>query len=232
MARRNESRPTLDVTWADQHRSAARALLGAFVTDPSWSAELRTPRGREVVLARLLSTLAAEAAEHGGLLIARADAKVVGAACVWTPGFHPKPRPTSNYFLAGAAILRHTGFRSVPLIQRWRAVQRADPAAEHWHLALLGVDPTWQGRGVGSSLMSAYLRRVDSADGAAYLETGRGELLTWYSRFGFEVHDELTLPGARTAWTMWREPAGKLPDCTVSACAQSAEPSSLAVRSS
>lgn len=202
-----EARRNLEISWGDPHRPAARALQRAFAADPAWSAELRTPRARSVVLARLLSVLAAEAAEHGGLLIAQADGQMVGAACVWTPGFHPTPRLTSMYFLAGAAIIRHAGLRTLRLLQRWRAVQRADPAAAHWHLALLGVEPRWQRRGVGNALMAAYLRRVDSANGAAYLETGRPELLAWYSQFGFHGRAKLALSGRRTAWTMWREPA-------------------------
>ena len=129
------------------------------------------------MLTRLHSVLAAEAAEHGGMLIAQADGKVVGAACVWMPGFHPRPRPTSPYLRAGAAVVRYAGIRTLAVLQRRRAVQSADPAAEHWHLALLGVEPCWQRRGVGTALMAAYLRRVDGAHGAAYLKTGRPELL-------------------------------------------------------
>ena len=160
-----------------------------------------------MVLARLLSVLTAEAATHRGLLIARAEGEVVGAACVWMPAFHPAPRPTRLYLLAGAAIVRHAGLRTLRVLERWRAVQRADPAANHWHLAMLGVQPSSQGRGIGTTLMTAYLHRVDEANGAAYLETGRPELVAWYARFGFGVRDELVLPGGRTAWTMWREPA-------------------------
>ena len=200
-------RPDLEVSWEDSHHRAARVLVSAFAADPSWSSELRTPRARQVVLARLLSVLTVEAAAHRGLLIARDDREVVGAACVWMPGFHPTPRPTGLYLVAGVAIVRHAGIRTLRVLQRWRAVQRADPAAEHWHLAMLGVQPSWQGRGVGTSLVTAYLRRVDEAHGAAYLETGRLELVAWYARFGFGVRDELVLPGGRTAWTMWREPA-------------------------
>lgn len=204
-------RPQIRVSWDAAYRPAARALASAFAADAAWSTELRTERARRVVLQRLMSALTEEAARHGGLLVARAEAKVVGAACVWAPGFHPTPRPSALYLLAGAAIVRHAGLRTLRLLQRWRLLQRADPERHHWHLALIGVAPRWQRAGVGSLLMEAYLQRVRDAGGTAYLETSRPELVEWYGRSGFEVREQLLLPGLRTAWTMWRAPSDHEP---------------------
>ena len=112
-----------------------------------------------------------------------------------------------SYLLAGAEILRQARTRSFAVLKRWRAMSAADPAAEHWHVALLGVDPAWQRLGVGRALLAAIVDRVDAGHGAAYLETNRPELVAWYASAGFAVRSELVLAPSRIVWTMWRTPA-------------------------
>ena len=195
----------IDLAWANRPREAAIVLLRAFAADPGWSASLLAPPAQRRVLARLLPAMTDDAAGRGGLLTATVEQQVIGAACVWAPGYHPTPWLSRRYLLAGAEIVRQAGTGSLALLGRWRAMSAADPAAEHWHLALLGVDPTWQRLGVGRSLVSAIVDRVSAAHGAAYLETNRPELVGWYAAAGFAVRSELVLGPSRVVWTMWRE---------------------------
>lgn len=200
------SAESVDLAWARKPRLAAAALIRAFAADPGWSASELSPHAQARVLARLLPAMTDDAARRGGLVTATIGHEVVGAACVWSPGYHPMPLLNRRYLLAGAEIVRQAGARSLALLRRWRAMSVADPAAEHWHVALLGVDPAWQRLGVGRSLLAAIIDRVDAAHDAAYLETNRQELVGWYAAAGFAVRSELVLAPSRTVWTMWHEP--------------------------
>jgi GNAT superfamily N-acetyltransferase len=59
------------------------------------------------------------------------------------------------------------------------------PTYPHWYLALLGVDPAFQGHGLGSRLLEIGLQRVDSAHLPAYLETPNPDAVPLYERHGF-----------------------------------------------
>lgn len=63
----------------------------------------------------------------------------------------------------------------------------AYPRYPHWYLALLGVDPSRQGLGLGSRLLEAGLRMVDADHQPAYLETPNPNSVAFYERFGFVV---------------------------------------------
>jgi ribosomal protein S18 acetylase RimI-like enzyme len=61
------------------------------------------------------------------------------------------------------------------------------PDAPHWYLAVLGVDVSRQGRGLGSVLMKHALQHVDAARLPAYLESSNPRNIPFYERHGFEV---------------------------------------------
>ena len=77
----------------------------------------------------------------------------------------------------------------------------------HWYLMILGVDPPYQGQGVGGSLIAPTLARADAAGLLCYLETAKERNLTFYRRHGFEVRAEDDIPGGGPrVWMMVREP--------------------------
>lgn len=190
-----------------QLAAAVDALVAAFATDPGWSVVLPAGRARRSVLTAALSALVADGAHRDSLLVALVDGGVVGAAIAWRPDYHPSPFRTPRYVIAAATILRVARLATVRLWLRWQAMRTADPRGEpHWHLAVLGVRPDAQHRGVGRALLGAFLERVDTVGGATYLETSRPELVAWYGAVGFGVRQRLILPGGAPAWTMWRAP--------------------------
>ena len=65
----------------------------------------------------------------------------------------------------------------------------------HWYLAILGVEPDAQGRGLGAQLMQPLLDRCDTDGTDAYLESSKESNIPFYQRFGFEVTGELKVPG-------------------------------------
>jgi ribosomal protein S18 acetylase RimI-like enzyme len=84
----------------------------------------------------------------------------------------------------------------------------AEPAfSEHYYLAFLGVDPPWQGRGLGSALLAPVLGRCDAEHVPAYLEASTPRNRDLYERHGFQVTEEFALGrGAPPQWRMWRGP--------------------------
>jgi ribosomal protein S18 acetylase RimI-like enzyme len=78
-----------------------------------------------------------------------------------------------------------------------------DPA---WYLALLGVRPSSQGRGLGGQLLAHTLERIDAAGDAAYLEASSPRNRALYERHGFVFVEEFAAEGAPPMYAMWREP--------------------------
>jgi GNAT superfamily N-acetyltransferase len=77
----------------------------------------------------------------------------------------------------------------------------------HWYLMLLGVDPPYQGQGVGGELMQPILGEADREGRPAYLETQKARNVPFYRRHGFEVVAETDAPGGGPhLWLMARAP--------------------------
>ena len=78
----------------------------------------------------------------------------------------------------------------------------------HMYLALLAVDPRFQGQGFASKLMKPMLKRLDSERLAAYVETQNMKNAAMYEHFGFKLVREDKMPGAGfTMYLMTRQPA-------------------------
>ena len=83
------------------------------------------------------------------------------------------------------------------------------PPEPHWHLAFVGVDPFWHGHGIGASLLSYALERVDASGATAYLESTNPRNITLYQRHGFEVTREIRIGAAPPLIPMVRPPLGR-----------------------
>jgi ribosomal protein S18 acetylase RimI-like enzyme len=109
--------------------------------------------------------------------------------------------------LIGWRRLRQTGTAIEALDER----RRAHAPESHYYLSALGVDPDRQGEGIGSALLSPGLAEADAQGVACYLETATGRNVLLYERHGFDVVEELVLPGTDVhGWLMVR-PASAAP---------------------
>jgi ribosomal protein S18 acetylase RimI-like enzyme len=86
-------------------------------------------------------------------------------------------------------------------------LEAAHPRDPHYYLPFVGVDPEWQGRGLGAALLAPILARCDSERVPAFLEASTPRNRALYERHGFEVTEEFSLgSSAPLQWRMWRDP--------------------------
>jgi len=79
----------------------------------------------------------------------------------------------------------------------------------HWYLALIGVDPKFQGRGYASALIKPMLARIDQENLPCYLETENEKNVSTFQHYGFKVVESDTIPSSDVNnWAMLREKSG------------------------
>lgn len=78
---------------------------------------------------------------------------------------------------------------------------------KHWYLSPIGVDPEFQGKGLGSLMIRTMLNRIDNEKLPSLLETQNPVNVEIYKRFGFEVVATETIPDTEIPhWVMVRQP--------------------------
>ncbi len=200
-------------SWAQRIREAsgldrpalAHSLAEAFMDDPvsMWAGPSERLRPR--MLRRFFAAML-HAKLPGGFV--HTDESRVGAALWASPGTW---RTTTMQDLRIATAFAHPRLWSRgPLVARGLlGVEHLHPSEPpHFYLAVLGVAPSAQGRGLGSSLLQPVLEICDTDGVPAYLESSKESNIAFYSRHGFRVTREISLPRGPTMWAMWREPLG------------------------
>jgi GNAT superfamily N-acetyltransferase len=182
----------------------ARTLALAFHADPVFSWVVPDPERRAGALASgfdlFLRRLWLELGESY-------TAGECDGAAIWHP-------PGRWKVTLGEQLRLFPGFarawgRSTPrALAALTALERGHPSEPHYYLAVMGVQPDRQGRGLGSKLMHPVLTRCDRDGVGAYLEASTSRNRSLYERHGFVTTSEDTVGrGSPPIWRMWREPA-------------------------
>jgi len=145
----------------------------------------------------MVPTLAA----HGRM---ETDEEIRGGA-VWQAPNPPRPGSLQvlSMMLRSALALRGRTRAGIALGRTLEAVHERRP---HWYLAVLGTAPEYQSMGVGSALIAPVLERCDREGVLAYLESSKEVNIPFYERHGFEVSQEVSIPGGPMVWPMLRRP--------------------------
>jgi len=134
----------------------------------------------------------------------------LNACAIWYP---PEPRDSWKAPLLRSLILMPKfisihGIRKLPSV--WRGLEIANKhhlKEPHYYLFVVGVDPVYQGKGIGSLLIRHGLQRCNERGMPAYLETAEEELVGYYEKHAFKVTQEFLIPRAGpTVWCMIYEP--------------------------
>ncbi|MES2097887.1 MAG: GNAT family N-acetyltransferase [Pseudomonadota bacterium] len=187
-----------DATEAE--RAAVAAMLArAFADDPATSYIFPDPRDRAKRLPRLFALLFDEDAQ--GMRLVTGEAQ---AATLWR-----KPGEAS---VGRLEMLRQL----IPMLSTFgtalaRALRVSDaidahyPSGPFWYLHIAGVDPAYQGRGLGGASIREALARAAGDGVPAYLETATERNIGLYHSLGFAVTSEWHVPkGGPKFWSMLR----------------------------
>lgn len=188
-------------------KKLAVLLARAFYDDPPLVWLLPNPATRPGRVARMFAAIIGiESLRYGGVDIACGGEEILGGA-IWLPPAHWQPGFLAQLHAAPDHVRALTS--AWPRAAKYgRAMEEAHPKEPHWYLKVIGVDPAWQGRGVGSVLLRSRLKRCDEDRQPAYLEVATEDGVSLYEHFGFRRIGSLNMPeGAPAVTTMWREPA-------------------------
>ena len=122
------------------------------------------------------------------------------AAALWLPpGEHPDEETMGA--IAEKSVAEAT-LKDVGAVMEQMA--SFHPEEPHWYLPAIGVDPTHQGKGYGSALLSHALRKCDDDHLPAYLESSNPRNIPLYQRHGFEIIGEIQAGSSPTITPMLR----------------------------
>lgn len=87
----------------------------------------------------------------------------------------------------------------------WAHWATRDLISEHWHVGPVGVEPGFQGRGIGVAMMGELCAEFDRQGRVGWLEADKERNVRFYTALGFEVAETTTILGVPT-WFMRRDP--------------------------
>ncbi|WP_084611508.1 GNAT family N-acetyltransferase [Tomitella biformata] len=178
----------------------------AFDDDPAMSWMLPDPRTRLRSLERMFATqLRHHHLAGGGAEVTRDAAGRVMGAAAWDPphGWEPSLVAKIRMLPGMTRALGRYARRGQAMD---KALDSVHPNTPHWYLSAIGTDPAGRGGGFGKALLQSRMDKCDGAGLPAYLESSKHANIPFYERFGFQVVQEIALPGGPSLWTMWREP--------------------------
>ncbi len=181
----------------------AAQLAKSFWDDPVSSFIFRSESRRDAGLRSYFRTqMRADYLPFGGCYTTDGYA----GSAIWAPA----GKPLLTGFRAVTTMLPVLPYIAATLVTTLRilnTVETLHPHEPHWYLATLGTAVEQQGKGVGSALMRPVLEHCDAEGMPCYLESSKERNIPFYRRQGFEVVNEVQLPGdGPRIWTMWREP--------------------------
>lgn len=191
-------------TAADTAR-AAETLAAAFQDDPvtTWIGrkDVRRDAGRRAMFHHLVSVLGLGGDEMW-------IAPDYSAAALWVPPAQADLKiPVMEELRLLRTLVAFTGWSGLGRANAFRkAADHHHPKDQpHFYLMSIGVDPRFQGQGLGSAILAATLAHVDAQHLPAYLESSNAKNVPLYRRHGFEVTSEFRpVDTAPPLWGMWR----------------------------
>lgn len=189
---------SVETVAADEERRLVDTLVLAFGADPLMRWLFQTPHEYCEWFPQFVRC-------YGDGAIAQGTAYHVrnfSGAALWLP---PGTRPDEE----GLAELLATALPEDKQADAWsllEAVQRHYPDEPHWHLPLVGVEPTQQRKGYGSALVAHALEQCDRTGEVAYLESTNPANLSLYLRCGFELREPVQVGSMPPVFPMIREP--------------------------
>ena len=188
--------------------AATDVLVRSFAADPGLLFVLPDINDRKRLYTSLARAMLRFVLRCGAPLVTTAPARGVA---LWFPPDAPAPTDVDLVETGLAHLPALVG--AEPMARFKRLIGQLDTlhpqyAPEpHWYLAMLGVHPEWQRRGIGDALMQPVFKSADRDGTPCYLESPTMENTRYYQRRGFRVVGETDIPDSEVhVWCMRREP--------------------------
>ena len=157
--------------------AAVAVITLAFCNDPIARWAVPDPDGYLEATPKIARAFGGNGFTHGTVDFAEGG---LGAAMWLPPGVEP------DYETMMSLLETHSPPERLPAVLAvLDAMGQYHPGEAHWYLPMIGVDPAWQCRGIGSALMQYSLARIDAAHAVAYLESSNPRNISLYQRHGF-----------------------------------------------
>lgn len=188
---------------------AVDVLTRAFRDDPLYARLIPDEQERLQCLSWLW-----EATIHTSLIFGEVytTPSLQGVACWMAPGQSDMNlwQMVRTGFALPRAVMRYrpeTRKRFLDVVSMIDRVRHELMWSKYWYLWALGVEPAFQGQGIGGLLLQPILKRADDAGIPCYLETETERNIKFYQKHGFSVvHEEHLAWLDQKVWMLRREP--------------------------
>lgn len=192
---------TVERARADDLGDVCSALVQAFHDDPVAEWVIPDADRRGAVLRGRFELLVEAFLRRGDVYLV---ADRAGAALVLPAGVALIGESEAEAF--GKRLEEASGESAARFVELDTRKREHFPDAPCLCLALMGVVPERQGRGLGTALLTTVLQRCDATTTPAYLEATTAGSRRLYELHAFECTGEIALPEGPSLWPMWREP--------------------------
>jgi ribosomal protein S18 acetylase RimI-like enzyme len=205
-ARRQKAANPRRASAADRER-VIDCLTAAFATDPVMAWIGRKDAKRDVGRRAMFGFLVGKLGLPGRELWTSDD---YSAAALWVPPERADLKlPWWEELQLFPTIVSFTGIGGLGRVEAFRKTADAHhpKSRPHFYLMTIGVEPKFQGQGLGSALLDATLSAIDAKGLPSYLESSSPKNVPLYQRHGYVITKEFRpAPDAPPLWGMWREP--------------------------
>ncbi|MBI3786458.1 MAG: GNAT family N-acetyltransferase [Deltaproteobacteria bacterium] len=186
-----------------QEREVAALLMRAFADDPLVNAICNVQsrqRDRQLYWSFRIAIRSHCLSPQPAWVMTDALSRPIGVALVSRPSMDLRGNPDTLFALRG---LFHVGIAAARRgMHAARTIAAQAPHGPFTYLRTLGVDPQYQGRGLGSRLVDEVIRAAPTG-WPLYLETAKETNLTFYARHGLSCIGEFECLGVRV-WRLFR----------------------------
>ena len=176
--------PKVSVAAEHDRTSILKTITLAFAADPIMRWAFSTADSYLTHFGRMADA-------YGGVSIGEGTcyrtSRAEGAALWLAPGVEPDEEKTMEIIQAGVEPERQEALGRI--LEEMETYHPKDN--DCWYLAIIGVDPGFQGKGIGASLMKHATSILDGQSRLGYLESSNPKNISLYERHGFEIMDQI-----------------------------------------
>lgn len=173
-----QSPPKLIKATPDDRETVMDIVVAAFIADPMVRWMIPDPSNYLQHAKTMMDAFGGNCTDHNNSFYVGGNKGVV----LWRPPGAAADEEAMEAAMGAGAD--HTMIEDAAIVMG--EVQSYHPEEPHWYLPIIGVDPAYQGMGLGAALLKESLKAVDADGLPAFLESSNPANVSLYMRHGFE----------------------------------------------